>query len=98
MCWKILRSGRPFAPSARTWSRPSTPPSFKLRLADKDLRLVTEAGDEALLDLKAARATRAWFDEAMEEGAGDLDFSAVVATIAEGHASGEMSEADVPSP
>jgi 3-hydroxyisobutyrate dehydrogenase-like beta-hydroxyacid dehydrogenase len=74
------------------------PPSFKLRLADKDLRLVTEAGDEALLDLKAARATRAWFDEAMEEGAGDLDFSAVVATIAEGHASGEMSEADVPSP
>ena len=59
------------------------PPSFKLRLADKDLRLVTEAGDEAGLSLKAARATRAWLDEAMEKGAGDLDFSAVVATIAE---------------
>jgi 3-hydroxyisobutyrate dehydrogenase-like beta-hydroxyacid dehydrogenase len=63
-------------------------PSFKLRLADKDLRLVTEAGDEAGLDLKAARATRAWLDEAMEDGAGDLDFSAVVATITEGHARG----------
>jgi 3-hydroxyisobutyrate dehydrogenase-like beta-hydroxyacid dehydrogenase len=61
-------------------------PTFKLRLADKDLRLVTEAGDEAGLDLKTARAARAWLDEAMDQGAGDLDFSAVVATIAEGHA------------
>jgi 3-hydroxyisobutyrate dehydrogenase-like beta-hydroxyacid dehydrogenase len=62
------------------------PPSFKLSLADKDLRLVTEAGDAAGLDLKAARANRAWLDQAMEQGAGDLDFSAVVATIADGHA------------
>jgi 3-hydroxyisobutyrate dehydrogenase-like beta-hydroxyacid dehydrogenase len=61
-------------------------PSFKLRLAAKDLRLVTEAGDEAGLDLRAARAARAWLDEAMEQGAGDLDFSAVVATITEGRA------------
>jgi 3-hydroxyisobutyrate dehydrogenase-like beta-hydroxyacid dehydrogenase len=68
------------------------PPSFKLRLADKDLRLVTEAGDEARLDLKAGRATRAWLDEAMDQGAGDLDFSAVVATIAEGHAPREMTD------
>jgi 3-hydroxyisobutyrate dehydrogenase-like beta-hydroxyacid dehydrogenase len=57
------------------------PPSFKLRLADKDLRLVTEVGDQAGLDLRVARATRAWLDEAMEQGAGDLDFSSVVATI-----------------
>jgi 3-hydroxyisobutyrate dehydrogenase-like beta-hydroxyacid dehydrogenase len=60
------------------------PPSFKLRLADKDLRLVTEAGDEAGLDLRATRATQAWLDQALEEGTGDLDFSAVVATITEG--------------
>ncbi len=60
------------------------PPSFKLRLADKDLRLVTEAGDGAGLDLRAARATQAWLDQAMEQGTGDLDFSAVVATITEG--------------
>jgi 3-hydroxyisobutyrate dehydrogenase-like beta-hydroxyacid dehydrogenase len=40
------------------------PPSFKLNLADKDLRLATEAGDTAGLDLKSARATRAWLDEA----------------------------------
>ncbi|MDP9298760.1 MAG: NAD(P)-dependent oxidoreductase [Actinomycetota bacterium] len=62
------------------------PPSFKLRLADKDLRLVTEAGDGAGLDLRAARATQAWLDQALEQGAGDLDFSAVVATITEGRA------------
>jgi 3-hydroxyisobutyrate dehydrogenase-like beta-hydroxyacid dehydrogenase len=60
------------------------PPSFKLRLADKDLRLVTEAGDEAGLDLRTARATQVWLDRAMEHGAGDLDFSAVVATITHG--------------
>jgi 3-hydroxyisobutyrate dehydrogenase-like beta-hydroxyacid dehydrogenase len=59
------------------------PPSFKLRLADKDLRLVIDAGDAAGLDLKSARATRAWLDQAVERGAGDLDFSAVVSTITE---------------
>jgi 3-hydroxyisobutyrate dehydrogenase-like beta-hydroxyacid dehydrogenase len=59
------------------------PPSFKLRLADKDLRLVINAGDAAGLDLKSARATRAWLDQAVERGAGDLDFSAVVSTITE---------------
>ena len=34
-------------------------------------------------DLKQASANRAWLDEAAEHGAADLDFSAVVATIAE---------------
>jgi len=62
------------------------PPSFKLRRAAKDLRLVTEAGDEAGLDLRAVRPARAWLDEAMEQGAGDLDFSAVVPTITAGRA------------
>jgi 3-hydroxyisobutyrate dehydrogenase-like beta-hydroxyacid dehydrogenase len=69
------------------------PPSFKLRLADKDLRLVTETADEAGLDLKMARATRAWLDEAMEEVSGDLDFSVVVATIGDGHPSRELPDA-----
>jgi 3-hydroxyisobutyrate dehydrogenase-like beta-hydroxyacid dehydrogenase len=67
------------------------PPSFKLNLADKDLRLVTEAGDTAGLDLKSARATRAWLDEAVDQGKGDLDFSAVVATITEGPQRGQVS-------
>jgi 3-hydroxyisobutyrate dehydrogenase-like beta-hydroxyacid dehydrogenase len=57
------------------------PPSFKLRHAEKDLRLVTEAASARGRDLKQARANRTWFDEAEQRGAADLDFSAVVATI-----------------
>jgi len=56
-------------------------PSFKLRHAAKDLRLVTETAAARGRDLKQARANRAWLDEAAEYGAADLDFSAVVATI-----------------
>jgi len=59
-------------------------PSFKLRHAEKDLRLVTEAAAARGRDLKQAQANRAWLDEAAEHGAADLDFSAVVATIAKG--------------
>ena len=66
-------------------------PSFKLRHAAKDLRLVTEAAAARGRDLKQARANRAWLDEALERGAADLDFSAVVATI-----SGEEPSADRP--
>jgi len=57
------------------------PARFKLRLAAKDMRLVTEAADVAGLDLDAARATRAWLDRAVDRGAGDLDYGAVVAVI-----------------
>jgi 3-hydroxyisobutyrate dehydrogenase-like beta-hydroxyacid dehydrogenase len=57
------------------------PPSFKLSLALKDMRLVTEAAIGAGRDLKLANASRAWLEEAAEGGAGDLDFSSVVATI-----------------
>jgi 3-hydroxyisobutyrate dehydrogenase-like beta-hydroxyacid dehydrogenase len=58
-------------------------PTFKLRHAAKDLRLVVEAAASRGRDLKQTRANRAWLDEAVEHGAADLDFSAVVATIAE---------------
>jgi 3-hydroxyisobutyrate dehydrogenase-like beta-hydroxyacid dehydrogenase len=64
-------------------------PSFKLRHAAKDLRLVTEAAAARSRDLKQARANRGWLDQAAEQGAADLDFSAVVATI-----SGEALPAD----
>ena len=57
-------------------------PSFKLRHAAKDLKLVTETAAAGGRDLKQAKANRAWLDEAAEHGAADLDFSAVVATIA----------------
>jgi 3-hydroxyisobutyrate dehydrogenase-like beta-hydroxyacid dehydrogenase len=57
------------------------PPSFKLRLALKDLRLVTETAAEPGRDLALAAASRKWLEQADRAGAGDLDFSAVVATI-----------------
>jgi 3-hydroxyisobutyrate dehydrogenase-like beta-hydroxyacid dehydrogenase len=57
------------------------PPNFKLRHAAKDLRLVIEAATAANRDLKVSAAARAWMDLAVGEGAADLDFSAVVATI-----------------
>jgi 3-hydroxyisobutyrate dehydrogenase len=56
-------------------------PSFKLRHAAKDLRLVTEAAASRRRSLKQAIVNRAWLDEAAERGAADLDFSAVVTTI-----------------
>jgi 3-hydroxyisobutyrate dehydrogenase-like beta-hydroxyacid dehydrogenase len=58
-------------------------PSFKLRHAAKDLRLVTEAAAARRRELKQARVNRAWLDEAAQHGAADLDFSSVVATIRE---------------
>jgi 3-hydroxyisobutyrate dehydrogenase-like beta-hydroxyacid dehydrogenase len=57
------------------------PPRFKVRLAAKDLRLVTEEADRAGRDLPLARAARHWLDEAVEQGVGDLDYSAVIAAI-----------------
>ena len=57
------------------------PPNFKLRHAAKDLRLVIEAAAAVDRDLKVSAAARAWLDAAVERGAADLDYSAVVATI-----------------
>ena len=57
------------------------PPNFKLRHAAKDLRLVIEAASAVDRDLKVSAAARAWLDAAVEGGAADLDYSAVVATI-----------------
>lgn len=56
-------------------------PSFKLSLADKDMRLAVDAADHAGTSLKTAETVRRWLDQAAEHGAADLDFSAVVATI-----------------
>jgi 3-hydroxyisobutyrate dehydrogenase len=57
------------------------PPNFKLSLAAKDMRLAVDAADHAGVDLQTAKTVRRWLDEAGEQGAADLDFSAVVATI-----------------
>ncbi|MDP9386963.1 MAG: NAD(P)-dependent oxidoreductase [Actinomycetota bacterium] len=57
------------------------PPNFKLALAVKDLRLVTEAAAEAGLDLPVAAAARSWMEAAADAGLGDLDYSAVVQRV-----------------
>jgi 3-hydroxyisobutyrate dehydrogenase-like beta-hydroxyacid dehydrogenase len=56
-------------------------PSFKLSLALKDLRLVDQISDRAGRRLEVASASRGWLEEAAQAGAGDLDYSAVIATI-----------------
>jgi 3-hydroxyisobutyrate dehydrogenase-like beta-hydroxyacid dehydrogenase len=61
--------------------RGSYPPNFRLSLALKDLRLVTETADRAGRQLPLAAASRDWLERAVQAGAGDLDFSAVIATI-----------------
>jgi 3-hydroxyisobutyrate dehydrogenase-like beta-hydroxyacid dehydrogenase len=57
------------------------PPNFKLSLALKDLRLVNDVADRAGRRLGVASASRDWLERAAEAGAGELDFSAVIATI-----------------
>jgi 3-hydroxyisobutyrate dehydrogenase-like beta-hydroxyacid dehydrogenase len=57
------------------------PPSFKLSLALKDLRLVDELADRAGRHLAVASASRGWLEQAAKAGAGDLDYSAVITTI-----------------
>jgi len=62
----------------------SYPPSFKLRLALKDLRLVDELAGRSGRRLPVASASRDWLERAAEAGAGDLDYSVVVDTITAG--------------
>jgi len=57
------------------------PPNVKLSLALKDLRLVNQIADRAGRHLEVASASRDWLEDAAYSGAGDLDYSAVIATI-----------------
>jgi 3-hydroxyisobutyrate dehydrogenase len=56
-------------------------PNFKLGLAAKDMRLVTEAARRTGAELKVAEAARSWFELADAAGLSDLDYSAVIAQI-----------------
>lgn len=47
----------------------------------KDMRPVTDAAARAERDLRVASGAREWFEMAAGAGAGELDCSAVVATI-----------------
>jgi 3-hydroxyisobutyrate dehydrogenase len=57
------------------------PPNFKLSLAAKDMHLVLDVARRAGVSLDVAGSVSLWLDDAAEHGAGELDFSAVVATI-----------------
>ncbi|MGI8683744.1 MAG: NAD-binding protein [Acidimicrobiales bacterium] len=54
-------------------------PNFKLALAVKDLRLVTEAAGSAGVATRLVPATLAWMEAAEQAGLGPLDYSAVIA-------------------
>ncbi|HVL07107.1 MAG TPA: NAD(P)-dependent oxidoreductase [Acidimicrobiales bacterium] len=56
-------------------------PNFTLRLAAKDMRLVTDAAEAAGVELRVAPAARSWLERADEHGLGDLDYSAVIADV-----------------
>jgi 3-hydroxyisobutyrate dehydrogenase-like beta-hydroxyacid dehydrogenase len=57
------------------------PPNFHLTLAEKDMRLVQEAAEHAGADVRTSRAARSWMQESIAHGAGDFDYSAMLATI-----------------
>ncbi len=56
-------------------------PRFKLALARKDLGLVTDAARRTGLDLRVASAASDWLQSAVDEGLGELDYTAVVAHV-----------------
>jgi 3-hydroxyisobutyrate dehydrogenase len=55
-----------------------SPPSFPLKLAAKDVRLVLDAARDAGQELALAPAALTWFERAEERGHGDEDMAAVI--------------------
>lgn len=55
--------------------------NFRLELGSKDLRLVSEAALARGVQLRQVPAAKSWFDDALKNGMGDLDYSAVIAQI-----------------
>jgi 3-hydroxyisobutyrate dehydrogenase-like beta-hydroxyacid dehydrogenase len=76
--------GTPLEATARhQWPRATgeSPPSFKMRLAAKDLNLAIEAARTAGVDLAIADEARARIERAMSEGMGEDDQAAVVRSM-----------------
>lgn len=57
------------------------PARFSLSLARKDAELIAEAAEAAGIDLRLAKAARAWFQEAHEGGWGERDYASVLSWI-----------------
>jgi len=60
------------------------PARFALSLARKDADLIAAAAAEKHVDLRLAGAARAWLAEAERDGAGELDYSAMIARVLKG--------------
>lgn len=59
------------------------PLRFSLALARKDGALIADAARDAGADVRVAGAAAAWFEEALDAGLGDEDYSAVIRHIVE---------------
>jgi len=57
------------------------PARFSLALARKDAELIAEAAEAAGVDLRLAKAARAWFQEAHEAGWGERDYASILSWI-----------------
>jgi 3-hydroxyisobutyrate dehydrogenase len=57
--------------------------SFRLSLARKDMDLAAEAAQHAGLNLRLDKAARSWLLDAVHDGRGDQDYTAIIATIGE---------------
>jgi 3-hydroxyisobutyrate dehydrogenase-like beta-hydroxyacid dehydrogenase len=60
---------------------------FALSLAVKDADLILAAARDAGIDLRVVTAARTWFADAVSDGRGDSDYSAVVAEVLDRNAS-----------
>jgi 3-hydroxyisobutyrate dehydrogenase len=79
----LLRGGPSDSPYAQLKGKAmidgQVAPSFSLRLAHKDLRLILEAGHEAGASLPVLAAIEEKFDRAERQGRGDEDLASVIA-------------------
>jgi 3-hydroxyisobutyrate dehydrogenase len=79
----LLRGGPSDSPYAQLKGKAmiegQAAPSFSLRLAHKDLRLILEAGREAGASLPVLAAIEEKFDRAERQGRGDEDLASVIA-------------------
>ncbi len=67
-------------------------PNFPMKLMHKDIRLMLEAAKEARVKLPALEIVEEIYDVAVEDGNGDLDYSAII-TLLEKWAGVEVKEA-----
>jgi 3-hydroxyisobutyrate dehydrogenase-like beta-hydroxyacid dehydrogenase len=68
------------------------PPRFELRLAVKDADLIEAAGRDAGVDLRVVRSARSWFADAVTDGRGELDYTAVIAEVLDSNPTGGPAE------